>query len=186
MRRLRTQHYELRRRLSRHNTKSSRKRVRLLRDRESRRVRTLNHLVSCRIVEFAKRTNSAIVLEDLDGIREGVKVKKGERRERFSWSYAQLQSFIVYKAALAGIAVIFVPPAYTSKTCCRCFYMHDSNRKTQSWFKCQKCGFGWYADDNAALNLRFLGAESTRHMRSVSMQEFLHTDRRKPTRFSRG
>lgn len=180
LRAIRSHHYELRRGLQRHNTRSSRRRVRLLRDKESRRARDYNHLASRRIVELAKRTNSTIVLENLDGIREGVKVRKSQRRERFSWAYAQLQGFIVYKAQRTGIPVLFVPPAYTSKTCSRCHYMSDCNRQTQAWFKCRECGFAWNADDNAALNIRFLGAESVCQKRTVFMQEYLHTDRRKP------
>ena len=186
IRKTRQHHYELRRGLQRHNTRSSRRRVRKLRDKESRTVRTYNHLVSRRIVAQAKRTNSAIVLENLDGIRAGVKVSKSQRRERFSWAYAQLIGFIVYKAKLEGIPILFVPPDYTSKTCSKCRYMSDLNRTSQAWFRCRKCGFCWNADDNAAINIRFLGAESVRRKRSVSMQEYLHTDRSKPLRFSQG
>jgi putative transposase len=186
IRNARNHHYQLRRGLARHNTKSSRKRVRLLRDKESRIVRDYNHLISRRIVEQAKRTNSTIVLENLEDIRAGVKVRKGQRRERFSWAYAQLQQFIVYKAQRAGIPVIFVPPDYTSKTCSQCHYMHDANRPSQSRFRCKECGFCCHADDNAAINIQFLGAESTCHERTVYMQEYLHTDRRKPLRFSEG
>lgn len=203
IRRTRNHHYELRRGLQRHNTKSSRKRVRKLRDKESRIVRDYNHLISRRVIEQAQRTNSTIVLEDLEGIRkplcgapnaslpreafrEGVKVRKSQRRERFSWAYAQLIGFIVYKAKLAGIPVLFVPPDYTSKTCSQCHYMHDANRVTQAWFQCKECGFCWHADDNAAINIRFLGAESVCHKRPVCMQEYLHTDRRKPLCFSQG
>ncbi|MCW3095233.1 MAG: Transposase [Chthonomonadaceae bacterium] len=203
IRKARNHHYQLRRGLQRHNTKSSRKRVRKLRDKESRIVRDYNHLISRRVIAQAQRTNSTIVLEDLEGIRkplrgtpnaslpregfrEGVKVRKSQRRERFSWAYAQLIGFIVYKAKLAGIPVLFVPPAYTSKTCSQCHYMHDSNRVTQAWFECKECGFCWNADDNAAINIRFLGAESVCQKRTVYMQEYLHTDRRKPLCFSQG
>jgi transposase len=61
--------------------------------------------------------------------------------------------------------------------------MHDANRLTQAWFKCKECGFCWNADDNASINIRFLGAESTCQKRTVYMQEYLHTDRRKPPGF---
>src|SRR5579871_3533935 len=76
IRQVRNHHYHLRRGLQRHNTKSSRRRVRKLRDKESRTVRTYNHLVSRRIVQQAQRTNSTLVLEALDGIRAGVKVHR--------------------------------------------------------------------------------------------------------------
>ncbi len=93
---------------------------------------------------------------------------------------------MVYKAQLAGIPVMFVPPDYTSKTCSECHYMHDANRITQAWFKCRKCGFCWNADDNASINIRFLGGASTSQKRTVCMQEHLHTDRRKPHRLRCG
>jgi putative transposase len=184
MRHIRTHHDHLRRGLQRHNTRSSRRRVRKLRDKESRTVRAYNHGISRHLVDLAKRTNSTLVLEDLEGLRAGVKVPKSQRRERFSWAYAQLQAFILYKARLAGIPVFFVLPDYTSKTCSRCHYMSDRNRASQAWFQCRECGFCCHADDNAACNIRFLGAESTCQKRTVSMQEVLHTDRRKPLRFS--
>ena len=186
IRQMRNHRYQLRRGLQRHNTRSSRRRMRKLRDKESRTVRTFNHLISRRIVSQAQRTNSTIVLEALEGIREGAKVHSSQRRERFSWAYAQLQQFIVYKAKLAGIPVLWVAPDYTSKTCSKCLNMSDRNRPTQAWFKCVNCGFCWHADDNAAENIRFLGAESTRQKRTVCMQEYLHTERRKPLRFNRG
>jgi len=71
------------------NTRSSRRRCENCGDREARIVRTLNHLISRRIVEQAKRTKATIVLEDLEGIRAGLGVSQGQRYERFSWSYFQ-------------------------------------------------------------------------------------------------
>ncbi|HLK59258.1 MAG TPA: transposase, partial [Chthonomonadaceae bacterium] len=85
IRRVRSHHHQLRRGLQRHKTKSSRRRVRKLRDKESRTVRTYNHLISRRIIQQAQRTNSTkssegkedlgctegasmIVLEALEGI----------------------------------------------------------------------------------------------------------------------
>lgn len=180
IRQIRQHHYHLRHGLQRHNTKSSRRRVRRLKGKESRQVRDYNHLLSCRVVATAQRTRSCIVLEELSGIQDGTRVSKEQRRERFSWAYAQLRDFIGYKARQAGIPILFVPPAYTSKTCSRCHYMHDGNRPSQAWFHCKECGFCCHADANAARNIRFLGAESTRQKRTVGMQECLHTDRRKP------
>jgi putative transposase len=180
-------HYaQLRRGLQRHNTRSSRRRVRKLRNKEARIVRNENHVISRRIVEQAKRTNSTIALEDLEGIREGLRVRQSQRYERFSWSYFQLQQMIVYKARLEGILVIFVPPAYTSQTCSRCHYCSRDNRKEQRWFQCQECGYFWLADDNAAVNIRFLGGASTAQKRTVSMEEYLHRDCRKPPALAGG
>src|SRR5579871_2837260 len=123
----------------------------------------------------------------LDVRKRYVACCKEQRRERFSWSFHQLQQFIVYKAKLAGIPVMFVPAAYTSKTCSRCHGMSDANRRNQAVFRCtnSECRFLCHADENAAINIRFLGGASTAHKRTVSMQEHLRTDRRKPLALAR-
>jgi len=179
-------HYaSIRRSLQHHNTKSSRRRVKAIGQKEARTIRNLNHQLSQRIVEHAQRTNSQIVMEDLSSMKDRAKdrVPKSQRYEQMSWTYGQLQAFILYKARLVGIRVLFVPPAYTSKTCSQCFYCSDQNRK-EIWFTCKCCGYCCHADENAAINIRFLGAESTRQKRPVCMQEFLHADRCKPLAFA--
>ena len=55
------------------------------------------------------------------------------------WSFAQLQSFIEYKAAWLGIPVVFVKADYTSQCCSKCGYIKKSNRNGRK-FKCKKCG----------------------------------------------
>ncbi|HLK60899.1 MAG TPA: transposase [Chthonomonadaceae bacterium] len=175
-------HYSsVRRSLQHRNTKSSRRRVKAIGQKEARTIRNINHQLSRRIVEHAQRTNSQIVLEDLSSLKDRAKdrVFKSLRYEQMSWTYGQLQAFILYKSRLAGVKVIFVPSAYTSKTCSQCFYCSDQNRYG-TWFTCQGCGSCCHADENAAINIRFLGAESTRQKRVVGMQDFLHTDGREP------
>ena len=70
------------------------------------------------------------------------------------WSFAQLRSFIAYKAQLAGIPVIIVNPKHTSQECSQCGHVARSNRRSQARFSCTQCGYTANADYNAACNIR--------------------------------
>jgi putative transposase len=149
-------------------TRSSRRRCRELLQRLSgkeRRFQTwVNHRISKAIVSRAKTTNSAIALEDLTGIRERVNQQprsKTERRRANSWAFYQLRQFLEYKARVAGVSLVLVPPAYTSQTCHKCLHIHpdpaQSYRSGKS-FKCGHCGWEGDADLNGANVIALLGA----------------------------
>lgn len=77
--------------------------------REKERVSQALHRISTLIVGKARANNEAIVLETLKGIRYAHKKGNGEgtgRRRRIAlWPFRQLQSYIQYKAAWAGVPV---------------------------------------------------------------------------------
>jgi len=120
---------------------------------ERRWMQYINHCISKRIVGIAKAEGKAIALENLHGIRERVKGSKKFNRMMSGWNFRELASFIKYKAALAGIPVIYVDPKETSRTCPKCRNVSRYNRKTQGWFKCTKCGYQSDADGVGALNI---------------------------------
>src|SRR5262245_44917508 len=127
--------------------------------REQRFQRHTNHVISKALVETAKRTNAALALEDLTGIRERTNQEprpKTERRRSNSWAFFQLRQFITYKAALSGVILHLVPAAYTSQMCHRC--LHIGSRKGKR-FSCtnSSCGWGGDADFNGAKNIQTLG-----------------------------
>jgi putative transposase len=157
-------------------TRSSRRRCRQLLQRLSGKERRfqsrqrcvaktwVNHRISKAIVSRAKTTNSAIALEDLTGIRERVNQQpcnKAERRRANSWAFYQLRQFLEYKARVAGVSLVLVPPAYTSQTCHKCLHIHpdpaQSYRSGKS-FKCGHCGWEGDADLNGANVIALLGA----------------------------
>ena len=155
--RVRRKHNLQRKRLGRRNTKGSRKKIRRMRNKEARFRRHENHCISKRIIESAKRTGRGIALEDLEGIRERVTARGGDARNRLSgWAFAQLGSFIGYKAKLAGIPVVYVNPRNTSRTCAECGHCEKASRKSQREFSCRACGHEAHADANAARNIRAL------------------------------
>jgi transposase len=58
-----------------------------------------------------------------------------------SWAFAQLGSFLAYKAKQAGVAFVEADPAYTSQTCSACGWVDKKNRRTQAVFECGRCRF---------------------------------------------
>jgi putative transposase len=141
-------------------TRSSRRRCRELQQRlsgkESRYQRQINHEISKAIVTRAKEIPAKIALEDLEGIREDInqKVGQNQRRRVNGWAFYQLREFLSYKALQAGIPLILVDPAYTSKTCHVCGQRGIRNGKH---FKCHSCDWSGDADFNGASNIAFLG-----------------------------
>jgi IS605 OrfB family transposase len=95
-------------------TKSATRRLKAMAGKESRFRRWVNHQIANTLVARAKDTKSAIVLEDLTGIRERRTVRQRERNKHSGWSFRQLQDFIVYKAiraAYAGVLWTHATPA---------------------------------------------------------------------------
>ncbi|HFL3638040.1 TPA: RNA-guided endonuclease TnpB family protein [Clostridioides difficile] len=118
-----------------------------LREKEKSWVKTYNHALSKRVVEFAKKNKCEYIhLEKLT--KDGF----GDRLLR-NWSYYELQEMIKYKADRVGIKVKYVNPAFTSQTCSECGHVDKENRETQAKFKCLECGFEANADYNAARNI---------------------------------
>lgn len=147
----------LRRKLQAKGTKSAKRLLKKRSKKESRFVRDVNHQISKQIVETAKRTGRGIALEELTGIRERARLRKPQRSTLHSWAFAQLGSFITYKARQAGVAVVYVDPAYTSQSCSACGHTERANRPNQDTFTCRSCGVSLNADHNAALNIAARG-----------------------------
>ncbi len=86
---------------------------------------------------------------------------KRSRGKRFrkmlsSWSPAELQKFIEYKAEDQAKIVLYVNPKHTSQKCSKCAYIDKENRHGLV-FKCKNCGFDLNADLNASRNIEVLG-----------------------------
>jgi len=149
----RVKNTRLRAALQKAGTKRAKKHLKKLSGREARFRKDTNHRISKRIVAKAKDTKQLIALEDLSGIRSRTTVKKAQRGRHHSWGFYQLRQFIEYKAAIAGIPVMYVDPKYTSQTCPRCGAVDKRNRATRDRFSCVQCGFAGFADHIAAINI---------------------------------
>jgi IS605 OrfB family transposase len=144
----------LRRRLQAKGTRSARRHLRRLGRDWQRFTAGTNHLLARRIVDAAP-AGSTFAVEDLKGIRDRCRHRTGAQRGAFHrWSFAQLQTFLAYKAAAAGHRVAVVDPRHTSQTCLRCGHVARGNRRTQSLFVCRVCRYTLNADLSAARTLR--------------------------------
>lgn len=126
------------------------KKLKALKNSESRKVKNLNHQISRFIVNLAQKQGLGIKLEKLTGIRETTKQRKSFRYALHSWSFYQLQQFIEYKAKLLGIPVVYINPEYTSQDCSRC---HKRGKRNGKKFECSYCSHHDHADANAAFNI---------------------------------
>ena len=154
----RDKYLALRSRLQRNGTQSSKQRLMKASGRERRHVRHVNHEVSKAIVAEARKEGVRVIgLEDLTHIRKRIKTGKRMRSRLHRWAFDELRECIAYKAEAAGIAVVYVNPAYTSLTCSKCGTLGVRKKHR---FTCSTCGSQQHADYNASLNLCRLAASA--------------------------
>ena len=123
--------FELRRRLQGKGTKSAKRHLKRLSGRQARFRRDCDHVLSKRLVQ-SMGEGATIVFEDLTNIRGRAKVRKTQRRRLHGWSFAQFQTFVVYKAEAKGIIVGFVDPRYTSQKCSCCGHIELAQSSSRS------------------------------------------------------
>ncbi len=158
----RKDHYaRIKQSLQRKGTRSATRRLIQLSGRERRFIADRNHQLSTQILTRYPR--AIIGLEDLTHIRERTeghssqkssqKARKARKR-RSQWSFAELQTFIAYKAPLHGSMAIKVDANYTSQMCIKCGHTSKENRPQKGlMFKCQVCGYECHSDLLGAKNI---------------------------------
>jgi len=144
-------HHDRRKRLQKkkaHDRRTSRNLCGMEGAREHHRIDYRLHQVANAVLGFAEDRRSAIVLEDLTGIRP----RKGrELNRRLSmWPRRKLHQIIEYKAQWKGIPVVKVDPRNSSRTCPICGKIQYSRMGAKF-----KCVCGWHMDRhiNASINL---------------------------------
>jgi putative transposase len=150
---VRHRHHRLRAKLQTKGTRSAKRKRKRLSGIERCFAKNTNHCISKKLVAKAKDTNRAIALEDLEGIRSRVTVRRSQRATFHSWAFFQLRAFVTYKAKRVGVPVFLVDPRNTSRTCPACGHIDKANRPSQSNFSCVVCGFAGLADHIAAVNI---------------------------------
>ena len=147
----RVRYSKLRSALQKRGTRSAKRKLKKVSKKQSSFVKDTNHCISKEIVRKAKALDFGIALEELHKIKTPVSKTQKERHEK--WSFYQLRNFILYKAKLSGIQTVLVNPRNTSRTCSKCGFVDEKNRKSQSEFKCLSCGYELNADFNASINI---------------------------------
>ena len=149
----------LRKELQSKNTKSAKRRLKQIGERESRWMNDVNHCLSKTLVNHYGE-HTLFVLEDLMNVTfDTVHNRKKENRyEHHSWSFYDLEQKLVYKALSNNSQVITVSAHYTSQRCPKCGYIDKDNRdKTKHEFCCKQCSYTSNDDRTAAMNIQFLG-----------------------------
>ncbi len=103
------------------------------------------------IVLKARRTMSAIVLEDLEKLWLNASKKSSSLADKLSrFAYRKLQLAIITKAIEYNVPIVFVNPKDTSATCSRCGAKLVYNRRLAI---CPRCGFMTDRDTIGAMNI---------------------------------
>ena len=110
--------------------------------------------------------NQTVVVEDLriknmsksakgtiENPRRNVRAKSGLNRVILQQGWYGFTEMLQYKLERRGGTLIRVDPKYTSQKCSSCGHVSKNNRKSQSHFICEECGFTKNADINAAINI---------------------------------
>uniref|UniRef100_A0A7J2U5I0 Cas12f1-like TNB domain-containing protein n=1 Tax=Ignisphaera aggregans TaxID=334771 RepID=A0A7J2U5I0_9CREN len=124
-------------------------------DRHGERIRSISwvyaHKVGDLVAELASKHSSAIILEDLEKLRENNKKGKRFNKRLGLWIYRRIQFCIEYEARERGIEVVKINPRSTSSKCPRCGKKLAEYRHMV--LRCRKCGFVGDRDVIAAINL---------------------------------
>ena len=159
--RTRRKYKELRRQLQSKNTKSAKRRLRKIGQRENRWMNDVNHCLSKALVNYYGQ-NSLFVLEDLKNVTFNTTKhrKKENRYEHNSWAFYQLEQDLIYKARLNNSSVINVDAHYTSQRCPKCGRINKSNRNHDlHLYICDRCNYKSNDDRIAAMNIQYLGTQ---------------------------
>lgn len=122
---------------------------------ELQRIRTeIQNTVNKALNDILRQSPAQVyALEDLSHrfTFEG-KYSRKVRNLLSKWVRGTIKDRFLFKAAKAGVQVVFVPAAYSSQHCPECGYTAIENRKGEH-FECKHCGYKAQADQNGALNL---------------------------------
>ena len=146
-------YFRLKRALQSKGSDSAKRHLKKLSHKVSQFRLDCDHVVSRQLVQSVA-PGTTIVIENLMEIRTTTAQNgKGQRRAMHQWSFNRLRDLLAYKAEDWGCLVVEIDPRHTSQCCSCCGFVHRSNRRSQSRFKCRNCNFELNADLNGSRNI---------------------------------
>ena len=137
-----------------------RRRIKMLGRKMHNVIRDACWKIANEVVKHALASESAIALEDLNGLRNRVRDKPRDWRLKLAlFAYSKLQWAIEWKARQHGVPIIKVPSKGTSSICPRC--RGQLKRDYGRTLRCPYCGLMGDRDHIASLNIRMRGAQAT-------------------------
>ena len=149
---------KIRAELQHRGTKSAKKKLKQLQQRENRWMTDINHQLSKTLVAlYGSRT--LFVLEDLTNVTFNTDdLPKSLRNSHRSWAFFQLETFLTYKAQAVQSRVLKVNAAFTSQRCPKCGLIEKNNRHHDIHeYHCQQCRYRSNDDRLGAMNIAMLG-----------------------------
>lgn len=150
----------LRRQLQSKGTKSAKRHLKKLGQRENRWMSDVNHQLSKTLVDYYG-SDTLFVLEDLTNVTfERRYATKDATHDLHSWSFYDLAMKLTYKAHKKGSEILTVSASYTSQRCPKCGQIRNNNRNHRlHLYECGHCGFTTNDDRIGAMNLYDLGKQ---------------------------
>jgi len=163
---------KVRKTLQEKNTRSSKRRLKAISNKENRWMQDTNHCIAKALCDYYG-SNTLFVLEDLTNVTFDEKNLRGsaqQRQDKRTWAFYQLEQFLKYKAEATGSIVINVNPRYTSQRCPICGKVDKTQRDHEHHeYRCS-CGYRSNDDRIGALNLLELGR---RYLNGESKPKFV-------------
>ncbi|AYM03619.1 RNA-guided endonuclease TnpB family protein [Levilactobacillus yiduensis] len=146
--------------LQHRGTKSAKKKLKQLQQRENRWMTDINHPLSKTLVTTYD-PQTLFVLEDLTNVTFNTDdLPKSLRNSHRSWAFFQLETFLTYKGQAVQSQVLKVSPAFTSQRCPKCGLIEKTNRHHDIHeYHCQQCRYQSNDDRLGAMNIAMLGQE---------------------------
>lgn len=124
-----------------------------LRKRERRVMKTASQTIAARIAEVARRNGAGCwQMEDLSP-----DIKDDKPWLARNWAPGMVVDAVRWQAQQLGAKLEFIPPKHTSQRCSKCGHISAANRpkgrKGAAYFQCVKCSYADDADKNAARNI---------------------------------
>jgi len=116
-----------------------RKRLRVLKDKTTKRMEKIIRSVADKILDDAIENKHLLAIDNMS--------------PQGSWGQDRLIALLRTGCENRGIPFYLIDAAYTSRTCSVCGFESKANRKKTDEFKCQDCGFECSAHYNAAINI---------------------------------
>lgn len=136
-------------------TKSAKRKLKHLSQKENRWMSDVNHQISKTLID-KYGANTLFTLEDLTGIS----FERQNQDDINSWAFYQLERFLTYKAHLNKSKVLKVSAKYTSQRCPKCGSIKKRNRNHQLHeYHCDSCGYTSNDDRLGAMNIQSLGKQ---------------------------
>lgn len=139
---------------------------------------------------FKKSPAQVYVMEDLNHrFMVNGNYSRKVKKMLSHWVRGTIKERMLFKSALHGAMVAYVPSAYSSQRCPECGYVSRENRNGDA-FRCKHCGYTAHADANAAKNLlqragdsefrRYMGKDEVRTLERRRYEQWCNDRQEEP------